>query len=458
MVTVPGYKDPVEFPDSMSNEDIAGVLQKQRGSFSEPKDVSGEARKNLKKIPLQEQQMAAQEESLSAADHEKHLKNALWMTRTSATVAPFVLAAPFTAGTSLAAGGAIMGGAGLASGATREAMDATAGEKKSWGEVTKNLAWDTVIGAGTEMGLRPIAALGGKFLEGQLLRSAQKSQAGKKMVEGLETDAHQAIEGLVKGREADVRGIYQSFVGKLTKIPKGRGPTGEILAGEPKGAVGDLAEAVRKELATDSAGGLSSVTKKGMDELIQMHSHLNELVHSPAAKEVTQAARKAAGELADDMRGLITKNLSPEERSLFEGAKEITKQKLGLYAGQNLASQVVKRMAGGAVGLAAGLATHSYQIGLAAGGAAEAIETKFAPIVLEHLATAGKLPFQKAVNAILKSPETSETILNNAIPGLLKSIPVEFRNTVKEYAKKYSDQAAQTMGSVVNQGTEAKPQ
>ena len=96
-VTVPGYKDPVEFPDSMSNTDIEKVIQSQMGTFSEPKapkNVSGEAQKNLKKIPLQEQQMAAQEQSSSAAESEKHLKNALWMTKTAATMAPFALAAP----------------------------------------------------------------------------------------------------------------------------------------------------------------------------------------------------------------------------------------------------------------------------------------------------------------------------------------------------------------------------
>jgi hypothetical protein len=427
----------------MSNTDIEKVIQSQMGTFSEPKapkNVSGEAQKNLKKIPLQEQQMAAQEQSSSAAESEKHLKNALWMTKTAATMAPFALAAPFTGGASLPAGAAIMGGAGLASGATKEAIDATEGQNKSWKEVAGNLAWDTVIGAGTEMGLRPIATLGGEFLNAQLLRSAQKSQVGRKLVEDLETQAHQAIEGLVKDRSADVRGIYSSFVGKLAQIPKAGGATGEMLTAEPSGQVGKFAAMVRSELASTDATGVSSVTQKPLDGLITMHSKLNEMMYSTAAKEVSGPVRKAGRELADDLRKVITNQMTPDEQSLFEGAKEITKQKMGLQTGQNLASEVVRRfvgqrLVGAAIGGIVGVTTHSPMMGLAVDAAAEAAETKFAPIILEHLATAEKLPFQKAVNAILKNPEQAESLLKQASVGLAKSIPTEFAETIRSHAK-----------------------
>lgn len=312
------------------------------------------------------------------------------------SMTPFIAAAPFTGGMSIPAGAATMGAAGLASGVIREGGEKLAGgPNKSALDLAKTLSLDTLFGAGTEVGLRAIPALGGKLLENLALRASGKSAAGKLAITKLESAAHEEVQGLVANRTADVRKAYGDFLTKLAQIPKGKGQVGQHLAGYPEGQVGDLASEITKDLA-------SGQLTQPMDALVRMHSSANQMAFDliRSGKGASAPARKAVAEFADDLRGLITQGMSPAEKNVFEAAKQITKTRMEADVATSLAETLTKRALVGTIG---GALTHSIPGGAAAAGAsaaADVVTKKYAPVVLQYLISHEKLAFNQAVKSL----------------------------------------------------------
>jgi hypothetical protein len=351
---------------------------------------------------------------------------------------------------------------------------------------------DTVLGAGTELGLRGVAKVGGAMWERALLKAAQKTESGRAVAEKAQTRAFQTLEESVVGRNANVRGAYETFMEKIGNIPKGKGATGKRLAGPVGGDIGALADDIAKDLRTStrtaegapsvgqvevlSAGygrppmgenllppassitkevpwtntakgfeipGLSGVplvdvTKQPMDALIRMHSSANKIAWGVNA-DAPQAARVAAKEFAEDLNKIILTKLNPKEREVFEAAKAITKESQKYSAGVELARYIVRKSIVGSIGGAVG-----YQQGgregaavgslAAIGGAVglEALEKKYAPMLLESWIQNNKATYQKAISRLMDEGVPLATVGDQITRSLSRAVPIEVLERVKE--------------------------
>jgi hypothetical protein len=422
----------------MTLEDITG----KGPLFSRPKgSVREEAAKNLKKIPLQAQQQEAQTQSLSAEDHEKHLKNALWMVKKGAAMAPFLAAAPFTGGASLGALAAIGAGSGFASGAINEGLDAATlqpGERgKSATQVARSIGFDTVLGLGGEVGFRYIAKIGGQALEQAVLRTAAKTAKGKLDIQALENSAHQSIQEIVAPKVVGYKKVYEDFMADIARIPrasKTADPAMKHLAGSPvSGDTADLFQAVSESLTPqkDALGILHEtplfqkmdVVMRAESKAMQMAFDLVRGGHKAEAPVVIAVEKFATG-----LRKTITDGMNVAERKAFESAKAVTTMRMEAGVASDFAEQVAKKAIFGAVG---GMVGHlpGATAGVAAQQMASTASKKYGAAALEWLIHTDKMSVQKAVKEMTKHPELIESYASEfakKIPkGILKSIPVQ---------------------------------
>lgn len=447
MVTVPGYDKPVEFPDSMSNADIEKVLQNQTKSFAQPKgEVSRLAGEHLKHMNpnapegpgMIERGIGKVVGTETAARMKGELPAAAGMVAMAAL--PEV---PIGQKIVQFAGALKRVGAGVAaSGVTKGALGGSAGEVR---DEARDAALYGAFGEGVGVAVGQLAKVGGKTFERVVLNAAQQSQKGMKLIGDMETAAHQTLEKMVTGRSASVRDAYQALIDKLGNVPKGAGAAAEKLSGAGKNAVTELADAVSSDLRKVGAEGMPSLIEQPMEALITMHSRANRLAYGLGA-DVSKPVQKAAQEFADDLRGIITKNLTPEERTIFEATKNITKEGARWGFASRLAEIAGKRALGLIVGGATFGMTHSPVGALAATLGTEALEQKAAPIILQHLMETNRTAVQKAVEAAVGNPQRADEILRTAGNALARMVPKELTARIKEMAT-----PAPKKDSVVNQ-------
>lgn len=355
----------------------------------------------------------------------------------AAAMLPFAVTAPLTGGASLAAGTAAMAGAGLAGGLAREGTKLAMGSSdipKSKEDLALNLGVDALVGAGTEFGLRGIASgaakLGGPVWERLVTRSAQKSEEGLMKLADLSTAAHQQVEGMVAGKVANVQPVYRKFLDSIAKVPKGVGQTGQQMAGGAGGRIGELVDAMSNDIA-------SGTVNQPLDAAIRMHRTATEIGWHPDAGQA-QEYSTAARTLAKDLRDTITNNMNPVEKQAFEAAKDLTIERKRFDAASEVARFVVKKAIYGTIGAGVGGIVDGKE-GAAIGGLAglggnlamEALEKKYAPIVLESMAAKGKMQFQQ----IAKQASTNPTAIQQIAGSIFRATPPEIRNRIRSDAE-----------------------
>src|ERR1035437_732075 len=402
-----------------------------------PEPFFATAKKRGLGIKQQEAQIASDE----AASHEKNLKTALTAVKRGASMAPFLVAAPFTGGASLGALAAIGAGSGLASGAISEGLDVATrqpGERgKSATQVAKSLAFDTVLGLGTEVGFRYVAKIGGQALEQAALRTAAKTAKGKLDIRTLENSAHQSIQDIVSPKVVGYKKVYEDFMADIARIPrasKTADPAMKQLAGNPVGGdTADLFQAVSESLSPqkDALGVLHEtplfqkmdVVMRAESKAMQMACDLVKGGHKAEAPVVLAVEKFATG-----LRNVITDGMSAAERKAFESAKAVTTLRMEAGVASDFAEQVAKKAIAGAIG---GMVGHLP--GAAAGVAVEQIAStaskKYGSAVLEWLIHTDKMSVQKAVKEMTMHPDLISSYAKEfakKIPkGILKSIPVQ---------------------------------
>jgi len=348
----------------------------------------------------------------------------------AAVMAPFAAAAPFTGGTSIPAGAGIMGMAGLTGGALSQITDKIlGGENKSAGRIGGEIVMSGLYGGTQELALGTAIKYGGPALSGVLLRAASKSAKGRSVLTDMTQEAYGALNEAVKGRNADPTPVYRRFLNMIDKIPVGEGPVVSKLAGKITGTVGELISQVRAALEADP---LVSNPEKPMELLIQMHSEANQIAFSPL-KDVRAAARKGAEKFANDLRELITKNLNPAERKLFEAAKSIDKTQMDFSTGGAVARYLGRKLLVGSIGTIAGGGPLGAGA-VAADVAAQWVEQKAAPAILEHAITKNRAAYQKAIKLIRENPQDLPKIVSEMSSQLLKGIPTRTFNKLVEMA------------------------
>jgi hypothetical protein len=440
MVTVPGYKDPVEFPDSMSNEDIEKVLQKQRGSFPEPKgEVSRMAGERLKHLnpDADASQPSAVGQTLNKATGglygavEKNIPMAAGMLATAGTSA-----------------GPLAAGAAFAS--TKGLAEKALGSDKSPRQAASDFVWDTVLVAAPDKLLKTAAKIGGPVFEKFVLSSAMKTQKGENLLKTADNAAHDAVTKSpeVVGRTGDITAAYRKFVDYVDSLPHGEGAT-EKAYGTLQGAAKKLYDVASADIgAVDAATGLPKPAAQPLDALIRYESKWMQEAYNAAEGGATGKSENAAAEamktFANEVRGVITKELPPKARQMFEYAKGLTSARYEASATQAIA----KNITGGFV---RGILKDAYDL---TGGP---LVEKFSPLVLEQMLGSG--PGLSLLKGLTSRASNNPVALSGAIKqgskNLVQFIPVEIKDAIQREAKKALD-AAPTMGSVVNQNQEGR--
>jgi hypothetical protein len=396
-----------------------------------------------KKRGLMLSQQESQKESSDAVDMERQMRVALKGVKMGAAFAPFALAAPFTGGLSLGYGALAGAGEGLASGFISEGLDTATGEpKKTASQLAKSLAWDTVLGIPGEA-LKPLLAIGGKPLEEVVIRTAAKSAAGDLYIKRIENAGHEALQSMTKDRTGAFRGVYQGFRDAIAAIPratKDADPGMKVLAGSPVGGnVAGIFDAVTKSLepVIDPLTGIAKELplKQSLDVLIRAESNAMQMAFDVAhgASKASTPVSIALTDFATGLRNVISKNLSPAERRLFEATKDVTKARMDASLASTLGEQITKKAVAGAIGAAVGAVP-----GAAGAIAAEQIVSvaakRYAPAALKWLAEHDKLGIEKAIQGLYEHPEMMEATARDfarKLPkALFASLPVEIKNAL----------------------------
>jgi hypothetical protein len=364
---VPGDYEVVDLSKSGSGSSDYETVDIAPSRFPAAGEVRQRARKNLaRELPKVGQE---QQEQIV---HESQTKE---MVR-AAEMLPFAVAAPFTGGASLAAGTAIMAGAGLAGGAGRELLEAgREGKTKKIGALAASLGVDTAMGAGSELGLRAVGALGKEavasgreFLESTGAGSKALSAAQKGIGVGLTNVRRLMAEAAAQGKKGaqaleeaigvtrkslysevgdvgvDVSAPLKKALNDFRSLPGGKGAWGRPQAALSSEAAAQKGQILTSETAEKTAYKLRAGISKQLDKMgSEAQAARRAGADKATLKGITDRGREIVTEMERDLKyaqdqisseqplnGLIVQQrriadiaareqqISPEERLVFK--------------------------------------------------------------------------------------------------------------------------------------------
>lgn len=376
-VTIPNVGT-VNFPDSMSSDDISKAAKKLFDESSGKKDASSFERMKGKG-QTEFQRTAAKR--LAGVQHDLAPADSGWNTafkkpqRTQgllteqqalakgagmvASMVPFAVAAPFTAGTSLFAAAALSAGAGLAGGLAQKTVESSAGiVPKSEQDLYVSLGIDTGMGFFGEVVGRGIGYATKEVIPQLIERSAAKSEVGAKVInETLDATKDKlgaTIRNFTSGSMTPVlpkqvvRGKYMVDIadayGDTLKILKGKnklvsGVTARELGGvSPKGQ--QILEMMHRDLIPKN-GQISSMQQ--LEGVMNVREGVADLV----AGKLPDTERRAFTHLLKRLDGKIDRALEvvgPEAKELYKKAEHLSDVKRTRDVAVGLAESAVKKM------------------------------------------------------------------------------------------------------------------